>query len=129
MTKTERYQLPQWEATDPVRREDFNAAMAAIDGGLAASAYVTGSYVGTGAAIVVDLGFRPRFLIISGQIGGVALANSMQYIGLSFGTNLSSYVNLTDTGFTAASKNITSTSSDYPKLNLSVQRYGYLAFR
>lgn len=34
MTKTQNYQLPQWEATDPVRREDFNAAMAALDAGL-----------------------------------------------------------------------------------------------
>ena len=32
MTKTENYNLPQWEASDPVRREDFNAAFAALDG-------------------------------------------------------------------------------------------------
>ena len=34
MTKTTNYQLPQWEANDPVRREDFNQAMAKIDAGL-----------------------------------------------------------------------------------------------
>ena len=34
MTKTEHYQLPQWEATDPLRREDFNAAFAEMDAGL-----------------------------------------------------------------------------------------------
>ena len=38
MTKTENYQLPQWEAADPVRREDFNRAMANIDAGLMAKA-------------------------------------------------------------------------------------------
>ena len=32
MTKTENYQLPQWAANDPVRREDFNGAFAALDG-------------------------------------------------------------------------------------------------
>ena len=31
MTKTENYHLPQWEAHDPVRREDFNEAMANIE--------------------------------------------------------------------------------------------------
>lgn len=31
MTRTENYQLPQWEANDPVRREDFNEAFKAID--------------------------------------------------------------------------------------------------
>ena len=34
MKKTQNYQLPQWEATDPVRREDFNAAFAEMDAGL-----------------------------------------------------------------------------------------------
>ena len=32
MTKTTNYQLPQWEAHDPVRREDFNGAFGALDG-------------------------------------------------------------------------------------------------
>ena len=34
MTKTEHYNLPQWEANDPLRREDFNGAMANIEEGL-----------------------------------------------------------------------------------------------
>ena len=34
MTKTENYNLPQWGAGDPVRREDFNGAMASIEEGL-----------------------------------------------------------------------------------------------
>lgn len=38
MTKTTNYQLPQWEATDPVRRENFNQAMANIDSALKAKA-------------------------------------------------------------------------------------------
>ena len=38
MTKTTNYQLPQWEASDPLRREDFNQAMADIDAGLGGKA-------------------------------------------------------------------------------------------
>jgi hypothetical protein len=34
MTKTENLNLPQWEASDAVQREDFNAAFAAIDTGI-----------------------------------------------------------------------------------------------
>ena len=40
MEKTANYDLPQWEATDPLRREDFNQAFAALDG-LAGMAYTT----------------------------------------------------------------------------------------
>jgi hypothetical protein len=47
MTKTENLQLPQWEATDYVQRNDFNAAFAALDEGystaMAAAAQVTAS--------------------------------------------------------------------------------------
>lgn len=34
MTKTKNYNLPQWEASDPVRREDFNQVMVNIEAGL-----------------------------------------------------------------------------------------------
>ena len=34
MTKTENYQLNQWDAADPIRREDFNSDNAAIDAAL-----------------------------------------------------------------------------------------------
>lgn len=37
MNHTPNYNLPQWEANDPVRREDFNAAMETIDGAMAAA--------------------------------------------------------------------------------------------
>ena len=36
MTKTEHYQLNQWDAADPVRREDFNADNAKLDAAIAA---------------------------------------------------------------------------------------------
>lgn len=36
MTKTEHYNLSQWDASDPIRREDFNADNAAIDAAIKA---------------------------------------------------------------------------------------------
>ena len=36
MEKTVNYQLNQWDAADPIRREDFNADNAALDAALAA---------------------------------------------------------------------------------------------
>lgn len=36
MTKTTNYQLNQWDAADPIRREDFNADNAALDAAIAA---------------------------------------------------------------------------------------------
>ena len=47
MTKTEIYQLPQWEATDRVLREDFNEAFAQVKASIPRIA--AGTYVGTGA--------------------------------------------------------------------------------
>ena len=38
MTQTTNYQLPQWEANDPLRRKDFNGAMESIDALLQAKA-------------------------------------------------------------------------------------------
>ena len=52
MNHTTNYNLPQWEATDAVKREDMNAAMSAIDAALSGAGncsigYLT--YTGTGA--------------------------------------------------------------------------------
>lgn len=49
MTKTENYNLNQWEAADPVRRGDFNADNAAIDAALRA---VSDTAAGNSAALM-----------------------------------------------------------------------------
>ena len=59
MTKTEKYQLPQWELSDRILMEDFNEAMSNIDKGmdgirteaatnLAAQAADTAAKIGSG---------------------------------------------------------------------------------
>ena len=72
MNYTENYQLPQWEENDRVLMADFNAAMSSIEAAILSGiakaktfpACVTGGYEGTGAAVTVELGFCPSFLVI-----------------------------------------------------------------
>ena len=103
MKTTQNYQLPQWEATDPLRREDFNAAMAALDAGLetkaAQPAYVVGSYTGNGAAQDIPLGFMPRFLLI--RLGNTSLMQTDCYTNFAVTGGVDPYVTLllTESGF------------------------------
>ena len=79
MEKTSNYNLNQWEPTDPIRREDFNADNAAIDEALgalstAASGFgncriAAGTYKGTGKygssnPTTLEVGFAPRLVAI-----------------------------------------------------------------
>ena len=138
MNYTNNYHLPQWVETDRIQMEDFNQAMADIDQGLqgaktaadsaqsaaAALPYVTGRYTGAGAtAQSIALGFKPSYLIISGQGGGSDDASKS--IGIFFGWNMSSKVTFTNTGFTVAAQ----TNDSYPQLNRQYAYYGYIAFR
>ncbi len=70
MTNTANYNLPQWEASDRVKRSDFNAAMQSIDTALAGAAKIaTGSYTGTGEygsahPTTLTFGFAPKAIIL-----------------------------------------------------------------
>lgn len=65
---TENYGLCQWEATDQVLREEFNQDNIKIEQAILAASTspscVTGSYMGNGETITVELGFQPSFLVI-----------------------------------------------------------------
>ncbi len=148
MTKTTNYQLPQWEMEDPVRREDFNGAMANIDAGITAARevadsaqaladaayspnnkpYVAGTYTGNHGTQQIELGFRPSFILISGDEGAASLTTHYQYLGYYLGviSNELTYdtVTITDTGFT-----VVHNSDSYPRLNVHLQKYIYVAFR
>ncbi len=141
MTETTNYHLPQWAENDPVRREDFNGAMASIDAGMYAAEkvtavaytpdnkpYVIGSYAGNHGTKTVTLGFRPSILIISGDPGSTSLTGHYQqlgyYLGVVSGALTYDTVTLTDTGFT-----VVRSSSSYPQLNEGSQKYIYIAFR
>ena len=146
MTQTTNYQLPQWEASDPLRREDFNGAMAGIEAGMTAAQqtadsagaaagaaygpdnkpYVVGSYTGRNANLTITLGFRPSFLMIGGHgLGGSAGAHA-KYIFVSAGSILTECVEFTDTGFLIKYLG----SNQYsPSLVEDARLYNYIVFR
>ena len=150
MTKTEHYQLPQWAANDPVRREAFNQAMENIDAGItaaqeaaetaqgtaaaarseaAALPYVVGSYTGTGAELTITLGFQPRFLIISGMQDTLAGNSTLEWdrsFGLTAGNAIPHRLKLTSTGFVVYPQDYA--HYYYPNFTEEGRVYDYIAF-
>ena len=87
--------------------------------------YAIGRYYGKGeTAQTITLGFKPSYLIISGQAGGSDDAD--KNIGIFHGQNMGNKVTLSSTGFTVAEQ---SSSALYPLLNSMGRNYGYIAFR
>ena len=137
MNYTEKYHLPQWVKEDRIMMEDFNAAMASIEGGMTANAqaaeqaaqlpYVVGSYKGNGASIRdIHLGFKPRFLVLckdqllyQASFGGLSIVAAGSTIN-------SKRVYLTETGFRLDSSD---TVNQYPEVNINNTEYNYIAFR
>ena len=75
MTKTEYYNLAQWEKTDPVLMEDFNKAMETMEG---MPKMVLGQYLGNGkygaaAPTLLTFPFPPKFLAVFPVGGGSQL--------------------------------------------------------
>jgi hypothetical protein len=146
MKNTSNLGLPQWEATDPVQRADFNDAFQALDSGYADAVdkaghadsiasvaytpdnkpYVVGSYTGTGKEMTIELGFRPSFLIVNGNTYNYYTnLNSIGYLAITDGTNYTAQVVFTDTGF-----RILSGEDGYvPNLYKQNRSYIYIAFR
>ncbi len=128
MTKTINYQLPQWEANDPIRREDFNQAMADIDAGLNTAAelpYVVGSYTGNGETQDIELGFLPSFLLINPKGTNTLVPTSVFTNSAMTGESVyKPTLLLTETGFQVLwHDNIT----NYTNSNGTI--YVYVAFR
>ena len=100
MTKTEIYQLPQWEATDRVLREDFNDAMSKIEGALDKKIHiVTGTYTGNGTASqFIPLAATPQALIVTleGRLG----SGNITYGGIVTPSTFNGAVEIGETGFT-----------------------------
>ena len=159
MNYTTNYHLPQWVESDRILMEDFNDAMAGIDQGIQgakaaaetaqttadtaeqkaealAAAYtpsnqpfVGGTYVGTGEDTTVTLGFRPKFVVISGMQPGTQSNSTSdwdRYFALCDGNVLSGRVMFTDTGFVARRE---ISGAFYPVLHVEGRTYCYIAFR
>ena len=104
-TYTTNYQLHQWVPGDNFLRTDFNTDFQKIDAAIkgvetAAIAesgkkceLTIGQFTGTGSgAYTVDLGFRPRFLMIWGE----------SYSGFWSEVMREDYLTITDSGFSMA---------------------------
>ena len=157
MKRTANYDLPTWEQDDAIRMKDFNDLTGKLDAALksgadanaSASAALTalladvgsgghncraiaGSYTGNGGTQTVDLGFKPRFLVISrGFDKGDYSADYALFAGTpeQIDSWMAKVVSITDTGFTV--KMATYNTSTCPQLwlNTSGKTYSYIAFR
>ena len=159
MKRTTNYDLPTWEKDDFIRMQDFNDLTGKLDAALKSCAdaqtalqnaikavkataenayssankpYVAGSYTGNGGTQTVDLGFKPRFLVISrGFDKGDYSADYALFAGTpeQIDSWMAKVVSITDTGFTV--KMATYNTSTCPQLwlNTSGKTYSYIAFR
>ena len=119
MNYTENYHLPQWVETDRVQMEDFNAAMASID-----SIFVTGSYSGNLESKTIDIGFRPRFLVIMAPTKS-SYESPMTHFFAGGETNaFKDRLKFLDTGF-----QVTFVQGSTPILNSNQYQFFYFAFR
>ena len=109
MTKTEHYQLNQWDATDRVLREDFNEDNRKIDEALtgvknAIPQLQFGSYTGNGTfPRDINLGYQPRMVLLMDSLG-TTWTSSGHFGGLfapgrPLGNSLIQYAEVTDSGF------------------------------
>ena len=159
MNYTTNYHLPQWAETDRIMMEDFNQMCSDIDQGIKTAQstadtaeskadaaqttansvadaytpdnqpYVAGTYVGTGTDTTVTLGFRPKFVVISGMQPGTQSNSTSdwdRYFALCDGNVLSGRVMFTDTGFVARRE---ISGAFYPVLHIKDRTYCYIAFR
>ena len=145
MNYTTNYHLPQWVKDDRIMMEDFNQMCASLENGLtnaqdAADAaqqtadaaailpYAIGTYTGTGADLSIDVGFRPRFLIISGITDGASsldIGEFGRHCVITAGNSVSHRVQFTKKGFTVKAQEYW----EYPDLTVRERTYDYIAFR
>ena len=91
MEKTTNYNLPQWEATDPLRREDFNQAFAALDSSYGDErkpyAGKTTSLTGSTAngTVLAEFEFVPAFVLFWSTQLYCVLKDGSATMTLSFG--------------------------------------------
>ncbi len=159
MKRTTNYDLPTWEKDDFIRMQDFNDLTGKLDAALKSGAdaqtalqnaikavkataenayssankpYVAGSYTGNGGTQTVDLGFKPRFLVISrGFDKGDYSADYALFAGTpeQIDSWMAKVVSITDTGFTVKMAAYNTSTCPQLWLNTSGKTYSYIAFR
>ena len=107
---------------------EFEAALETVQDATEVLPYVTGTYTGDGSTTdrTITLGFKPKFVIISGSSRSTSAASEQVLrFGMAGPTGDSStLIWITDTGF-----RVTNNGFKYPDLNVIGCTYTYLAFR
>jgi len=134
MNYTSKHHLPQWSKSDRILMDDFNAAMANIEAALNAAAaavssvrpFATGTYTGKAADQVVNLGFRPSFVLINGNRSQLGATDYFGPFSCATGTakSIPLCLEITSTGFIAKKTDATT-----PNLVSEGRLYEYIAFR
>ena len=132
MNYTPNHHLPQWVKSDRIRMEDFNDAMANIESGLDQAAQQSEKpYTGNGGAQIVDVGFRPSFVIINGMQQSTTQGGAASFSGFSAATAgknaLGSRLMLMRDGFIVYPEPYEGAYG--PALNRKGVVYDYIAFR
>ena len=147
MQQTSKYQFNLVEGSDDFSPTPLNQNMEkveealgdmedAIDGVMEAAytpdnqPYVTGRYTGTDAETTITLGFRPKFVVISGMLSGSGVNSTAEwdrYFGMVDGTVLSNRLAFTDTGFIVRPQGYP--YDHYPDFSEDGRTYCYIAFR
>ena len=143
MNETSNFHLPQFEASDRIHHDDFNAAFEKIDTAVAAKGncrIAYGSYTGSGQygsshPNTLDLGFEPKLVIVAEASSGLAPYGYSTYWSCSFiWTPGMDYVFVATNGtgwcsVAATESTLTwySTESDAHQLNLENTSYFYIA--
>ena len=89
--------------------------------------YVVGSYTGNGGTVTVTLGFKPSFLIVSGESSTNANSSSSlgMYTVITAGNVQTGSIELTASGFLAHVL-----ANNYaPEMSVRNRKYDYIAFR
>ncbi|MGN1004610.1 MAG: hypothetical protein ACI4O5_07195 [Oscillospiraceae bacterium] len=149
MNHTENYQLNQWDAADPIRREDFNADNAALDAALNAiknaaeedvrslnetvaaladtvegHKIAVGSYTGNNGTQTISVGFKPKIVFIHNAYCSAndSYRSGLAITGASFLANASllGLIEITDNGFRVVHDSNCS-------MNYSIYKYYYFA--
>ena len=136
MTKTQHYQLNQWDAGDRVLREDFNADNAKIDEALKQAStheISIGTYTGTnkvGAPTTVNVGFHPAMVLIVPNGRSIGSSTSLLFTKEKTITNGSyTLAQITATGFEVYTHVPVGWDSPVgPHINSNIE-YCYVAFR
>ena len=101
---TELLGLCQWEAQDPVLREDFNADNRKIEAAIQRNRPVTGTYTGSGInnSQEISLGFRPAVVIIMPHGGKTPQGDSDIPVAMALDGANGQHVVISDDGFTVS---------------------------